>query len=287
MKIFIINRRLKILLKKFKLFMPLCLLMAVCVVVFAGDGGRVALAALDNLDKVDDIVKEVTHGDLEIKKHSLLFFKQADTTLTSNIFSFLPNYDNNTEIKNGRKELFTDQVDINSSPNNRWKDGSVYCTYTPAVTHKLYNNGKKILMYPRLNKANSSNRGTLSSKLFFDEIGNNRTIADNKNADADADALAQSVARIPSSGSEHLAAMNTPTANSYYGSAVLDTKGINGEVFVSVQGIDTSNNIDIRFFAVSPDAEGNVSGITELTDLNFTRDPAILTATAIKMNLPC
>ncbi|MBR1603411.1 MAG: hypothetical protein IJ667_08225 [Synergistaceae bacterium] len=265
-------------LKKFKLFvsMPLCLLMAVCVAVFACDGGGgVAFAALDNLDKVDDIVKEVTHGDLEIKKHSLLFFKQSDLTLTSTILSFLPNYDNNTEIKNGSKELFTDWVNGVYSPNNRWKDGTVYCTYTPAVTHKLYNNGKKILMYPRLNKANSSNRGTLSSKLFFDEIGNNRTIADNKNADADADALAQSVARMPSqAGSEHLAAMNTPTANSYYGSAVLDTKGINGEVFVSVQGIDTSNNIDIRFFAVSSDAEGNVSGITELTDLNFTRDYA-------------
>ena len=263
-------------LKKFKLFgsIPLCLLMTVCVMVFITGGGGAAFAALDNLDRVDDIVKEVTHGDLEIKKHSLLFIENYfpfgiyKQDMKFKILSFLPNYDKNTEIKSGSKELFNFQYDYPGGRLFYAPDMGSYSTVTPAVTRKLYNNGKKILMYNKSNPA----------QLLFDEIGNNRTIADNKNADEDANALAQSVARMPSqSGSEHLAVINTPTTNNYYGSGVMNVKGVNGEIFVSVQDGSKPlmyNTIELSFFAVSPDVEGNVTGITELTDLNFKRNYA-------------
>ena len=141
------------------------LFLLVCLGIITASPALSAQIAGKALSDVDDIVKEATHGNLEIPKHSIMLLKAGELNgnnsyLQTNIMTL--NSAGQTTTKS--LQVLNDQGEI-IDPADYYIHTVPIMNLTPVFSRKSYN-GKRIVMWNTTNKN--------SFKTYFAALQNNR-----------------------------------------------------------------------------------------------------------------
>ncbi|MCR5347308.1 MAG: hypothetical protein K6E38_05970 [Fretibacterium sp.] len=255
------------------------------------------------LNSVDDVVKEVSKGDISLPKKGLITLRGGDFNGNSYVDVFAEIFDKDASASNRKISTTYPTSDpaigkyeekpkwryaLNNSPfwNPQDKDATVRVPlyagegkfFRPAVSRSIYN-GKRALMFHNL-----APNGSL--KYYFKALSNNRTESANATTTA---ALVNSVqiSDIGTYTSPNLSGAENSVAE-VYGTGVMSVKGYERDIFVAASGatkVSVQEGYDSsyipgwrRFYKyVSPEGQNDVRleffGVGPNDKGNLTQEP--------------
>ena len=223
------------------------------------------------LGSIDDIVKEIGHGELSIPKKGLLFFRSDYKIDDVNVFATVFSADAQPSTK---RKLWENP---NATVLHRdWVRMHHYLS--PAVSRRLYN-GKRALMFHNLAPDGQF-------KYYFKTLSNTRNV---RTTDITPDGLVNLV-NISDFGEYTPPAFSNSEENftpKVFGSGVMAVNGYEREIFVAASGPNYSAKDDkavrLEFFALSADSEGNMTQepLTALTHETPCRGELYITSLAV------
>ena len=269
------------------------LLLLLCLGLITASPALSAQIGGKALGDVDDVVKEATHGSLEIPKHSIMLLKAGEINdnnsyLQSNIMTL--NYEGETATKtlqvlSNQGKIVDPLKGTTVTERNLYGiehkvtryEGGIQTVpvmnLTPVVSRRSYN-GKKVVMW------NTTNED--SFKAYFAALQNNSGGGtDFDNPTTLANSLSTTLIGNPY---ETKFTKITPSNGKYpyvstYGSIVLNVKGYDGEVFINSYGEGEYNVQDlnatgakaiwIKFGTISEPPDYYYTGLSSRTKMNF------------------
>ena len=213
------------------------------------------------LGSVDDVVKEISGGELSIPKKGLITIRGGDDAQKRTYLDVFATTFSADAQPSAKRRIFENP----SGTSPKYYDGyNERQSVHPTVSRRLYN-GKRALMFHNFAKS-----GEL--KYYFKTLSNTR---DENSTDVTPDALVNSV-RISDFGE-----YTQPKYQDYgnrlmevYGTGVMNVKNYEREIFVGVSSVSNQavdyefdSELYIEFFALSADVEGKMEQepLTELT----------------------